>query len=217
MPRAKYTKPPEPLPAIEQVQRSKFRFRNEQRRKLTELLPYKLAHSDVPPSDAASANLPPNVKTIADGVIQATEDVIISHPTVSNFSKSSMNSANVRAAIRRLREALKPFVSVSVDNETANIVPADLDSKLASREQQLAKLRLPGERQRTLAYSCQLIALAIRGGASKTGETIGEQEILRYVDMALNFARIKHPNISKHRNRLAVLVFPKVMPPHSQG
>jgi hypothetical protein len=209
VPRAKYTKPPVRLPAIEQIQRSNFRFRNKQWLQLTKLLPDKFAHSEIPPDAAAAANLPPNVKTLADGAIQATEDVINSYMSASVLiSKAPTTPTNVRAAIRLLRKALKPFMHGAVDSKTADIVPADLDAKLASRDQQLAGLRLPPEQRRILVYSCELIAQTIRGGTSKTGETVSKQDVLRYVDKALTFAGIKHPSFAKHRKRLAALVFP---------
>jgi hypothetical protein len=104
VPRAKYTKPPEQLPAVQQVQRSNFRFRKEQWRQLTKLLPNKFAHSEIPPDEAARAGLPPNVKTLADGAIQATEDVINSYLTVKPLvSKAPTTTTNVRVAIRLLR------------------------------------------------------------------------------------------------------------------
>jgi hypothetical protein len=84
-----------------------------------------------------------------------------------------------------LREALKPFVRGWVDPETADIVPADLDAKLATREQQIAKLRLPPAQQRALALLCQRIEVHVRQFASTNGETISQLGILRYVDAAL--------------------------------
>jgi hypothetical protein len=206
VPRAKYTKPPEKLPAIEQIQRSKFQFRNEQRRKLAKLLPCKLAGLAVPPD--AAATLPEKVKTIADWVIQLTEEAIGSYLTTSRLtSETSINPANVRAAIRRLREALRPFVHGWVDSETANIVPTDLDAKLIARDQEIAKLHLPTAKRRMLAMLCRTLESFVRQFASANGETVSEQDMLRYVDAALNFADIKHPNIAKHRDRLAQLVF----------
>jgi hypothetical protein len=154
--------------------------------------------------------LPEKVKTIADLVIQGTEDAINVHLTTKPLiSEAPMNPANVRAAIRRLRDALKPFVGGRVDIETANIVPADLNDKLAAREQEIAKLRLPPEQQRHFAMLCELIGQAVQKQASRVGETVSKQEAVCYVDAALKFARIKHPNITKHRDRLAALVFPK--------
>jgi hypothetical protein len=212
VPRAEYTKPPGPLPAIAQIPRSKFRFRNDQWRKLSKLLPRKLADLSVPAD--ATATLPTKVKTIADWVILATENEIVAHLTVQPFvSQASANPANVRAAIRRLREALKPFVRGWVDSETAYIVPADLDAKLAARDQEIAELRMASARQRVLAMLCQRIEVWVRQFASANGETVSKQDMLRYVDVALSFANIDHPNPVKHRARLATLVFPTVSPP----
>jgi hypothetical protein len=208
VPRAKYTKPPGPLPAIEQIQRSNFRFRSDQWHNLTKLLPCKLAGLGVPPE--AAATLPEKVKTIADWVIQITEEAINSYLTVAALiSEGQNNPANVRAALSRLRQALKPFVGGSVDNETANIVPVNLYAELAARDQEITHLRLAPVRQRTLGMLCQWIEVIVRCFASANGETVSGEQMLHYVNSALNFAGIKHPNIRKHRNRLAALVFPK--------
>jgi hypothetical protein len=207
VPRAKYTKPPGPLPAIEQIQRSKFRFRNGQRRELIKLLPSKLADLSIPPD--ATDQLPKEAKTMADWVVCKTEEEINSHLTTSPFIlERPMNPANVRAAIRKLREALKPFVRGWVDTETAGLVPTDLDAKLGVRDHEIAKLRLAPARQRALGRLCQSIEVYVRTFASANGEIVSEQDMLRYVNSALNFAGIKHPNIGKHRDRLAALVFP---------
>jgi hypothetical protein len=208
VPRAKYTKPPGPLRAIEQIQHSKFRFRNDQWRKLAKLLPCKLPDLGVP-SDYA-ATVPKKVKTLADLVIHETEEAIYSYLTASPLiSEVPVNPANVQAAIRQLREALKPFVRGWVDDETADIIPAELDTKLAARNQEIAKLHLPPAERRLLAKLCQDIAAFVRQFSSANGEKVSEQNILRFVDTALNFARIEHPNTAKHRDRLAALVFPK--------
>jgi hypothetical protein len=217
VPRAKYTKPPGPLPTIEQIQHSQFQFRQSQWRKLTKLLPFRLATLAVPsrldtlavPPDAG-ATLPEKVQTMADWVIYKTEEAIGSHLTLSPLiSEDPVNPANVRAAISRLREALKPFVRGWVDSETANLVPAALDDKLAAREQEIAKMHLPSAQQRAIAMLCQSIEVFVRHFSTANGETVSKQDMLCYVDAALNFARIKHPDIPKHRDRLAALVFPK--------
>ena len=96
MPRARYIKPPGRLPAIEQIQRSEFRFRKDQWHTLTNLL------LGIPPNEAVM--LPNKVKTVADWVIQLTEEAINSHLTAGALiSEERVNPANVRAAIRRLR------------------------------------------------------------------------------------------------------------------
>jgi hypothetical protein len=162
--------------------------------------------------------LPEKVKTIADWIIQATEDAINAHLTVSPLTlEAPLNPANSRAAIRRLRYALQPFVRGSVDNETADIVPRDLDDKLAVREQQLATLHLPPARQRALALLCQHIEIYVRQFSSANKQTVSQDNMLRYVDAALNFAGINHPNIAKHCDRLTRLVYPKEKPPQLTG
>ena len=224
MPRAKYIKPPGPFPSIEKIQRSKFQFRTDQWRKLTQLLPPALAERGVPRQAAddqwrafTSAALPERVKTIADFLILMTEHMIKSHLTASPIPEASMNPANVRSAIRRLRAALKPFFSGWVDTETGGIIPRDLDANLAAREQEIAKLRIPPAKQRALAMLCEHIEILVRHWACANDEKLDEQEMLRYVDAVLNFAGIAHPNITKHRKRLAALVFPKDTQPHSKG
>jgi hypothetical protein len=209
VPRAKYTKPPGPFPAIEQIQRSTFRFRKDQWCKLTELLPCKLASLRLP-TDAAT--LPTKEKTIADRLIQSTEELINFYLTTSRLNSEAStptNPASVRVAIRRLRDALKPFERGWVDDETASLVPADLIAKLSARYQEIANLNLPSAKRRALETLCQGIAVFVRRYATENGEAISEKNMLRYVDAALNFANIKHPNIAKHRDRLAALVFPK--------
>jgi len=92
---------------------------------------------------------------------------------------------------------------------TAEIIPAELDERLAARDREIAKLNLPTFRQRALAMLCQKIEVWVRQIASANGEAVSEQDMLRYVDVALTYAGIKHPKLAKHRKRLAALVFPK--------
>jgi hypothetical protein len=212
VPRAERTKPPGPLPAIEQIRRSKFRFRKDQWRELTKLLPSKLGQlTDLSEYCDAAAKMPHppkrTLQTIADQVVHETEALIASYLTV--LPLPSITPAQVRAAIRLLRKALVPFVRGYVDTETADIVPADQDAKLAARYQEIAKQRLPRASQRALAQLCQHIAELVRQVASANCETVSEQETLRFVDAALEFADIEHPDIAKRRARLAALVFPQ--------
>ena len=209
MPRAKYTKPPGPFPAIEQIQRSNFRFRADQRRRLNSLLPSKLSESPVPSDirdEAAKMPHRPKVQTIADVVLHDTEALINSYLTARRIATGRNSPANVRAAIRQLREALKPFGRGWVDTETADIVPADLDNKLAAREQEIASTRFASVQRENLAILCQAIGEVV---ISANGGIVREQDIIQYIDAALTCARIKHPDFAKHRDRLAMLVFPK--------
>jgi hypothetical protein len=211
------------------MKRSTFRFRNDHWRALAKLLPSKLSGLSVP-SDAV-AKLPTKIKTIADVVILKTENAVNSYRTGSPIvSKGRINPPNVRAAIRRLRtairglqEALEPFEQGWVDSETAdivppNLVPLDLDAKLEARDQEVAKLRrLAPAPTRALALLCQMIVVDTKQLISANGETVSETDILRYVDAALKFAGIKHPNFPKHRDRFARLCFPNDSSPHLRG
>jgi len=100
-----------------------------------------------------------SIKTLADVAVVATEQAIDSHLTASLLiSDKPVNAANVRAAIRRLREALKPFIRGWVDDETADITDfADLDVKLEVRDRQIAQLRLPSAQREAVAALCGVI------------------------------------------------------------
>jgi hypothetical protein len=140
------------------------------------------------------------VKTVADLLVWGIEDAINSHLTTSSLnSEHKAKPANVRAAIRRLRTALKPFVRGWVDTQTAEIVPADLDDRLAAREQEISKQRLPSARQRNLALLCQVIEITVRRWAKANEVEVSENEMLLCIDAALSFANIDHPQIPKHR------------------
>jgi hypothetical protein len=215
VPRAKYAKPPGQLPAIEHVQRSKFRFRNSQWDRLRKLLPSKLEALSVPFDyiDAAEASHPPKrpLKTIADVAIHETEGAINSHLTAQLlFSESGKmpTVAKVRAAIRRLRKALEPFTRGWVDIETADIVPSGLDAALAAREQELAK-PLPPTHRRTLALLCQAIRAIVTELVCANSASMSEQNVIRYIEFALTCAHIDHPDFTKYPDRLAAIVFPK--------
>jgi hypothetical protein len=211
VPRAKYAKPPGPFPAVERIKRAKFRFRNEQWRKLSKLLPGNLANLVIAPAEAAKVPLPLRVKikTVADFVIVSTEEAINSHLTGRPLiADGQTNPANNLVAVRWLRHALKPFVNGSVDDETASIIPADLDDKLAVRERQLMQLRAKPTSRRALAMLCQVIGVYVRQSALANGETVSKEEMLRFIDAALSFARIPHPHVVKHRARLIALIFP---------
>jgi hypothetical protein len=227
VPRAEYTKPPKPP---REIRHSDFRFSGDQRRKLTKLLPSKLAELTRPVMVTSSwslvqGSLVQEVKTIADHVIQITEDIISAYRTAEPLiSESPVNPANVRAFIHQLRQTQKQWDQVRkqseyVDDETFDILPAevmgfdivsaDVDAKLAKREQELAQLRTAPARRRALRMLCQGIRMYVGGLASAAGEKVGEQDMLCYIDAALNFAGIKHPNFSKYRRRFAAWIFPE--------
>jgi hypothetical protein len=215
VPRAKYIKPPGSFPPIEQVECSNFRFRSDQWRELSKLLPRALASLRAPSEYVDEAARAPRVpgwtlKTIADLVVQMTEEAIISYLTACPLiAEGRINPANNRAAIRRLRKALEPFTRGWVDDETAGIIPADVDERLAARERELAALHLPRAPRRTLMRLCTTIRSIVTNHASANRAPISDQHLLKYTDLALTYARIKHPDLAKHRDRFAALVFAK--------
>jgi len=214
VPRAKYTKPPE-LPAIENIPRAGFRFRHDQWRILAELLPRRLSCLRAPSEYVDEAAKVPRVpgwtvKTIADLVIQMTEEAISSYLTVRPLiAEGRINPVNNRAAIQRLSEALKPFTRGCVDDETADLIPTSLKPALTAREQELATLRVPSAPRRALMLLCQTIRIIVTNFASANDATMGDRDVLEYVDFALACAAIKHPDLAKHPDRLAALIFPK--------
>jgi hypothetical protein len=96
-----------------------------------------------------------------------------------------------------------------VDEETADIIPADLDAALAARAQKLENLRLPPVQRCLLEYLCQEIASHVTKATCAKGAKITDQNLVRYIDCALTCAGIDHPDFAKHRDRLAALIFPK--------
>jgi hypothetical protein len=213
MPRTKYAKS-RPLPEAERVRRSKFRFRDEQWLRLTRLLPPHLASLDAPAGykeEAEKLAHAPRrpLKRLADVIVHETESAVNSHLTASPLlAERPLNPANVRAEIQRLRNALKPFVRGWVDSETADLVPPELDDALARRERELETMHLPPMERRMLAQLCQTIGVLVREFARENDASITDLEALRYIDAALKCAGIDHPDLAKHRDRLAALVFP---------
>lgn len=102
VPRAEYTKLPGPFPSIPEIKR--FRFREEQRRTLIQLLPRSLARLSIPSNDPTilpdAAMLPVIVKTIADLVVHRTEyDIRIFLTTEPLISEGRISPSNVKVAI----------------------------------------------------------------------------------------------------------------------
>ena len=156
MPQSKYTRAPGPLPRIERIPRDAFRFDNQERRELVDLLPPRLQQLGIPENfkqEAAKLSGTPQLETLAELIVALTEECITSYPTArSLMGDARANPANSKAAIHKLRTALNPFVAGWVDDETATIIRGSLDRELADRERQLAGMRRPPANRRHLGF-----------------------------------------------------------------
>jgi hypothetical protein len=151
LPRSKYTKGPGPFLPIDRFVSDVFRFDETARRELKGLLPVEFQQADIPEEiKQLASKLPgtPKPKTLAELIILDTENLISSYPKAKNVIGSRpITPAQVRAAIRKLREALKPFVEGWVDHETAALIPEELDKRLASRELALQDMHIAPDKQ----------------------------------------------------------------------
>jgi hypothetical protein len=214
LPREKYTRPPGPFARFDQIKRVEFRFSTAQWRKLTNLLPSQFGELTAPsaPFDMLTIHAPQReLKTIADVVIHETEGAIASFKTVESLAgpENTVTPARVRAAIRRLRNALEPFTRGWVDVETTKIVPHELADALVRREQELEGGRQAGGERGNLLLACGSMRSVMNTWAFCNQVNISDMDLLRYVDAALSFGGIKHPDFLKHRGRLAALVLPQ--------
>jgi hypothetical protein len=130
-----------------------------------------------------------------DLVVYETEVLIDAHLATAKLSKGARvpSPANVRAAIRRLRTALKPFVHGWVDDKTASLIPPRLDDRLAARARELESMKVRSVKQRLLGIVCQTIAAIVRRYAKANKARIEKRNVREFVAQALDFAGIEYP------------------------
>jgi len=212
VPRTKYTKPPGPFLKLDQIPRAGFGFTEQQRLGLNNLLPDRLRSLSVPDEyKASNAHHQSGLQTLADLLISATESEIAAYLTATPFFSSKgvqpTNPANVRAAIRRLREALKPFVRGWVDAKTADLIPDGFDDALAAREQELRSVKVTSAGHRNLGVLCARIGVWIRNIADANDSKMCMRDVRKFVATALDCAGIKYPDPDSHPERLDKLIF----------
>ena len=207
MPRSKA---PGPFLRIERIRRKVCKFNPAARRDLLGLLPDRLRQISVtePIKQKALELRVQQPRTLADLILLDTEKLISDHLTSKNaIGSKPITPAQVRIAIHKLRAALKPFVTGWVDDATAELIPADLDKRLASRELALAGKRILPSKQ-LLYYLCQHGALLTQN-ATEFEVIFEEREKLRYVVAALDHAGIENSFSKENPARFASRVFPK--------
>ncbi len=145
-------------------------------------------------------------------MVYATEGVIASHLTTPPLLRSKgvqfPNPANVRVAIRQLREALKPFVHGWVDDKTADLIPDGLDDALAAREQELKSVKVTSASNRILRYTCEEIGGLLKKIEDASDTKMSRRDVRKFVATALDCAGIKYPDQDSHPERLDKLIFP---------
>jgi hypothetical protein len=213
VPRSKYTKTAGPLPPIERISREAFQFDDRSRLELISLLPRQLQQLGVPENIGQVVPELPGAsqhETLAKLIVALTEHQIQSYMTTRRIgSGASVNPANFARAIRELRAALKPFVKGWVDYETAEIIPGDLDERLAHRERQLAGMRVPPLERRNFVLMCQRIGVFLKQFALANDVAFEERDGARYVAAALDCAGLEHSYSTENSSRFVSLVFPQ--------
>ena len=209
MPRSKA---PGPFPPIERISRRKvFQFDPVARREFLGLLPDRLRQIPVtePIKQKALELHAQQPTTLADLILLDTEKLISDHLKSENaIGSKPISPAKVRTAIHKLRVALKPFVAGWVDDVTAELIPADLDERLASRELALDGKRILPSKQ-LLDYLCQQIGALLTQIATEFELLFEEREKLKYVVAALDHAGIENSFSGGNPARFASRVFPK--------
>ena len=210
MPRSKA---PGPFPPIERISRHKvFQFDPVARREFLDLLPDRLRQIPVTePIKQQTLELhAQQPTTLADLILLDTGKLISDHLKSENaIGSKPISPAKVRTAIHKLRAALKPFVAGWVDDVTAELIPADLDERLASRELALEGRRILPSKQ-LLYYLCQQIGALLTQIATKFEVIFEEPDKLKYVVAALDHAGIENSFSKENPARFATRVFPKI-------
>jgi hypothetical protein len=157
---------------------------------------------------ALTAKGRPVPSTPAEWIIDAAEEQIRLLLSARRADRKSTpgNPANIRAAIRRLQLAMKPFRAGWVDAETAIIADFEsMDIALAKRDKELAEIKRPKPyRLRELKFNCRII-----GYARICGVELSEPVVLRFIHAALDAADIHLPHPDERRDRLRAFVLGK--------
>jgi hypothetical protein len=217
MPRSEGHAPPGPFTDAARVARVDFRFDVDGRRQLFELLERaspELSRPCAPPvlenAAALTAAGLPVPKTPAGWIVAMAEEQIRLLRSAQNADTKAApgNPANYRAAIRRLRQRLKPFVLGWVDPKTAEIANwQSIDGALAEREAQLAgRKRSAPYSYRELQHNSHLIIRGTRELARIYGVSIDDDVLLRFIVNVLDLAEIEHPDPAEHPGRLRTMV-----------
>jgi hypothetical protein len=208
MPRTKYAKPPAPMPPLERIKQIKFRFNEKDRQELLTMLPPRLHKFRIPGDPRAD-------RSGADQVVGACEEAIQSYRTAEGLPP--LNRANIVAAIRKLRHALAPFVTGSMDAgtvdvflgaflgtsgtfdaEMAAITLRRVDEILADRARELMDTNMPPAATRARQLLISTLGAVLRTCTAD----MSHREKALFLARVLDVAGIKHDDPEAHADRL---------------
>jgi hypothetical protein len=208
MPRAKYTKPPAPMPPRERIKEIKFRFNHKDRSELLTMLPPRLHQFQIPGD-------PRPDRSGAEQLVGACEEAIGSYRTAEVLPP--LNRANIVVAIRNLRQALAPFVNSAVDMgtvdvllgaflgtsgmfdaEMAEITLRRVDVMLADRHRELSERNIPPQATRNR----QVLIAQLRAVLQTCTADMSYRERVHFLARMLDMADIRHDDPEAHADRL---------------
>jgi hypothetical protein len=212
MPREKYAKPPKALPPMEQIPRVTFRFDDENRQELKEMLPARLHELMLQDAPAIGCS-------VAEVLVQSFENSISSHLTNELRAQrfGVPNRANYVAGINKLRDALAPFVTGSMDAGTVDVLlggflgtPGMFDAEMATNTLQRVDGML-ADRVRELkdtnmapaaVRNREVLISELRRALRTCDAYMSYREQVDFMAQALDFADIEHDDPEAHPGRL---------------
>jgi hypothetical protein len=208
MPQTKYTKPPAPMPSRERIKQIGFRFNEKDRLELLTMLPPRLHQFQIPGD-------PQRNRSGAEQLVGACEEAIGSYRTTEALPP--LNRANSMAAIRKLRDALAPFVTGAMDMGTvdvllgaflgtsgmfevdmAEITLRRVDLMLADRHRELSETTIPPQATRNRQLLIRYLGAALQ---TYTAD-MSYRERVRFLARMLDMADIPHDDPEAHADRL---------------
>ena len=217
MPASKKTLVPGPFTPAGDIKRADFRFDDVAVRELRVLLPTGLHQpAPSPPTEQAAAIAAAKVpmpETYLDWIMMMTREqvlLLVSSWDDDTRSRAAAGSpATYRAAIRKLRHALRPFVDGSMDAATCRAVDWHaIDRVLDQRDVVLALEPRVRTQDRARNDAVGRIARGVQEWASRASVVVDERTVMRFVHRAFSAAGINLPDPDEHADRLRKLVFP---------
>jgi hypothetical protein len=197
---------------MEQIPRVTFRFDDQNRQELMEMLParmHEFRHRDDPVVGRNGAEM----------LVQGFEGAIGSYLTYVRLAErfGALNRANCVAAVCKLRRALAPFATGAMDPDTVDVLLGAflgatsfdtemamntlrrVDEALACRERELSGMAVIPWRVRERQRLRDVLSGMLQGNCAVD---MTRAEMARFLASALDFADIEHDDPEAHPGRL---------------